>query len=123
MGLIIRRQIFVIYFPDNETLAGKLSSLLEEIHADLYQRAVSYREKYAVIASDVSDIEQIFKVEGFPNPFVLAPYKEDRNFEEVIRTQFGVTIRCILHKNLPLSLNSTNNRSGDREQAIFARSY
>lgn len=105
-----------------EEIAAKIPKFLEEIHHTIYERAVHYRKANTVTVRSLSDFEEVFKSESFPNRFVLAPFSGDKTLEAKIQKDHGVTIRCIPHEQPPPS-TCLFTKSPGAKQAIFAKSY
>jgi prolyl-tRNA synthetase len=106
-----------------EELVSKISSVLDQIHSDLYAKALSYREENTVLVSEREEFEAIFRKEVGVGRFVVAPFKGDKSLEAKIQKDFGVTIRCIPH-NLPPSCHSCLfTKQSNASQVIFAKSY
>jgi prolyl-tRNA synthetase len=110
-------------FVSKEELKLKISSVLDQIHSDLYAKALSYREANTVLVSTHEEFEEIFRKEVGVGRFVLAPFKGDKALEAKIQKDFGVTIRCIPHDLPPSSHSCLFTKQSNACQAIFAKSY
>lgn len=105
-----------------EEISARITKYLEEIHNTIYERALNYRKANTVSVRSLTDFEEIFKDESFPNRFVLAPFSGDKTLEAKIQKDHGVTIRCIPHDQPPPS-TCLFTKSPGAKQAVFAKSY
>ena len=112
----------VTFLPRCE-LSSKISTILNQVHDDLYAKALSYREANTVSVASQVEFEEIFRQEIGTTRFVLAPFKGDKTLEAKIQMEFGVTIRCIPHNLPPCSLSCLFTKQSGASQAIFAKSY
>ena len=98
-------------------------SILEEIHQEIYAKALAHREANTIRVESLADFEKIFLKETLPHRFVLAPCHGGKALETKIKNNYGVTIRCIpLEQNVnPLPCLFTGKEGAP--QAVFARSY
>lgn len=108
-----------------EEIVMKIKGLLDVVHTELYQRALAYQKENTVRLNSLTEFEEIFKNDRFPNPFVLVPFNGDKSLEASIQKQYGVTIRCIPHDQPPPSSASSClfTKQQGAKQAIFAKSY
>ncbi len=104
-------------------LKSKISAILDQVHSDLYAKALSYREANTISVTSEKEFEEIFRQEVVNSRFVLAPFKGDKALEAKIQKDFGVTIRCIPHANSSSDHFCLFTKQSGASQAIFAKSY
>jgi prolyl-tRNA synthetase len=105
-------------------IKGKILSFLDQIHREMYDRALVYQKENTTVARSLSEFEVLFKEQRFPSPFVIAPFNGDKALEASIQKQYGVSIRCIPHDQPPhLSSSCLFTKREGAKQVIFARSY
>jgi prolyl-tRNA synthetase len=105
-------------------LKKKIVSFLDQIHREIYDRALVYQKENTVFASTLAEFEAFFKDERFPSPFVIAPFNGDKAIEASIQKEYGVSIRCIPHKQPSgMSPFCLFTKKSGAKQVIFARSY
>jgi prolyl-tRNA synthetase len=105
-------------------LKGKILSFLDQIHREIYDRALVHQKENTFRASTLAEFKAFFEEERLPSPFVIAPFNGDKAIEASIQKEYGVSIRCIPHEQpsgvLPLCLFT---KTPATKQVIFARSY
>jgi prolyl-tRNA synthetase len=108
---------------ERDELSSKISSILDDVHVELYTRALEHQKANTTTVSTLNEFKKFFGNESSASAFVIAPFKGDKALEAEIQKEFGVTIRCIPH-HLPPSENPCifTNQSGAK-QVIFAKSY
>ena len=110
-------------FVSREEVVSKIPSVLDQIHSDLYAKALRYREANTVSVSSKGEFEEIFRQETNTCLFVVAPFKGDKALEAKIQKEFGVTIRCIPHNNPPSNHSCLFTGQANAPLAVFAKSY
>ncbi|MGC2235262.1 MAG: proline--tRNA ligase [Pyrinomonadaceae bacterium] len=100
-------------------IAGHISALLDEIQANIYQKALNFREENIFRVDTWED----FKARIEKGGFILAHWDGTAETEEKIKTETKATIRCI-----PLDAEEeegTDVYSGkpSNKRVVFARSY
>ncbi len=110
-------------FQPVEKLEKVLPILLEEIHQEIYAKAVAHREANTVRVESIADFEKIFLQESFPHRFVLAPCHGGKALEAKIKNDYGVTIRCIPLKQTAPPCSCLFTGKEGAPQAVFAKSY
>ncbi len=101
------------------TIGGDISSLLDKIQSNLYDRALKYREEKTKIVDSWED----FMIEIEKGSFVYAHWCGEAEVEAEIKEETGATIRCtpLDQKDEPGKCIKTGKPSNRR--AIFAKSY
>ncbi|MGZ3940386.1 MAG: proline--tRNA ligase, partial [Flavisolibacter sp.] len=101
-------------------IAAHVSSLLEEIQQNLYNRALNYRQEHTSEANTWEDFERLLDEKG---GFVSAHWDGTAETEEAIKEKTKASIRCIPLDN-PKEVGScilTGKPSTQR--VLFARAY
>lgn len=101
----------------------RIPALLDQIHHELYQEALSFRDSHIISVESLKQFNEVFRESDQKNLFVRAPFYGDRAVEEKIKKEHGVTVRCIpFNQEKPnASCLFTNKR--EAKEAIFAKSY
>ena len=102
---------------------GKILELLDQVHDELYQKALEYRDSQIVEADSMAEFTKIFKDEKNANRFVRAPFNGDKVLEEKIQKEHGVTVRCIPFEQTEKSASCLFTKRENARDAIFAKSY
>lgn len=103
-----------------EHVKAEICKLLDQVHEELFAQAIKYREDNIVEVSSLGDFTDVLKSE---NKFIRAPYNGNRELEDQIQKEHGVTIRCIpFQQNEKGASCLFTNREGAKD-AIFAKSY
>lgn len=110
-------------FVSRGELISKIPSVLDQIHSDLYAKALRHRETNTVLATHRKEFEDIFRQDAPVSRFVLAPFKGDKALEAKIQKEFGVTIRCIPHNVPPMQSPCLFTNKSGAYTVIFAKSY
>lgn len=115
-------------FLSKQELFEKICPTLDEIHDNLYQRALSFREEHTHKIDSKEEFYRFFTPKNEQNPeihagFALCHWSEDPEVEEIVKKDLNVTIRCI-----PLDAKEeeglciiTGKKS--KRRVIFAKSY
>ena len=101
----------------------KIVELLDQVHDELYQAALSYRDGNIIEVDSMADFTEIFKEEGNINRFVRAPFNGDKTLEDKIQKEHGVTVRCIPFEQKAKSASCLFTKRENAQNAIFAKSY
>jgi prolyl-tRNA synthetase len=99
---------------------GSAAEVLESIHQTLLERAKKYREENSCSVNSKDELLEFFQQK---NPgFAYAHWCGDRDGEEQMKADFGVTVRC-----LPFSETESGTcvftGKESKQKAIWARSY
>jgi prolyl-tRNA synthetase len=115
-------------------LAGRVPEMLREAQAQLFQRALEFREANTHQAKDWAEFTDIFPLresekespetpEGVRRGFVWADWCGRTECEQEIQTETKATIRCLpLERPAPTGPCVRCNGEG-KERALFARAY
>jgi prolyl-tRNA synthetase len=103
-----------------EEIVAGIGGILEEIQANLYQRALAYREAATVRIDSVDAFKAYFADEG--GGFAMAFAADDPSYAELLK-ELKVTARCI-----PLADNEETGACiftgrPDQKRIVFARAY
>ena len=109
-----------------ERFLDQISQILDEIHAGLYAKALSYRNEHTRPIGDRKEFYDFFAEMGensISGGFALSPWCGSEKCEEQIKNDLAVTIRCI-----PFDVEPGEGRciccGGKSEQAvIYAKAY
>lgn len=103
-----------------EGLAGQVKALLDDIQANIYQKAFQFREDHTTKADSYETFKQVLDTKG---GFVLAHWDGTPETEERIKEETKATIRCIA-LNTPAEQGSCILTGRPSEQRVyFARAY
>ena len=108
-----------------EAILERIPQVLEEIHENLLQKAVTFRDENMVKIDSIDEFYAFFKgnEEGISGGFALCHWNRDPAVEEKVKQELNVTIRCI-PKDLPKEEGKclfTGEKSFGR--VIFAKAY
>jgi prolyl-tRNA synthetase len=103
-----------------ENLIEKVKSLLEDIHANIYSKALKFREGNTHVALDFEEFKAILENR---KGFIKAMWCEDPACEEQIKAQTGATTRCLPFEQERLSDKCVVCGKKAEKMAYFARAY
>jgi prolyl-tRNA synthetase len=103
-----------------DNLMPQISSLLEEIHKSLFQRAFAFRKENTHQVESYDDFKDIIKSKG---GFLVSFWCGDDNCEAKIKEETAATIRCI-----PFAQNEAEGKcifcgKKSKTKAYFAKAY
>lgn len=101
-------------------LAGKVQHLLEQIQANLYQRALDFRENNTHKADNWEEFCDILDNRG---GFVSAHWDGTAETEEIIKQKTQATIRCIPLNNTEENGKCIFTGKPSTQRVLFARAY
>jgi len=118
--VLVRRDTGMKESVDLLGLEEKVGKILEEIQGNLFQRALSFREKYSFY---LDDYEEFKRVLDDPGGFIYAYWCGSSLCEEKIQEETRATLRCIpfLQEESEGTCIYCGNRASRR--VIFARAY
>ena len=90
--VIVRRDTREKYFVSLDELETKIPELIQVVHDGLYNAAIEHRSNMTYVAHDMD--EMIDLAENKPG-FIKAMWCGDRECEDALKEQAGVTSRCI----------------------------
>ncbi len=101
----------------------KIASYLDQIHQELYDQALSFRNKRINKVESLDQFARLFQEESRENCFVLAPFGGDRALEEKIKKEHGVTVRCFPFEQEKSDAPCLFTKCKGVKCAIFAKAY
>jgi prolyl-tRNA synthetase len=102
-----------------EGIADKIESLLEEIQANIYRKALKFREENTFVVDSWQD----FKAQIEKGGFILAHWDGTSETEEAIKAQTKATIRCIPFNSVDEAGKCVYSGKESAKRVIFARAY
>src|SRR5690606_21964864 len=75
-----------------EGIEDKIVALLDDIQANIYKKALSYREEMTTKVDDYEEFKRLLDEKG---GFFLCHWDGTAETEELIKTETKATIRCI----------------------------
>ena len=103
-----------------EGLANRVTSLLEEIQQQLYNKALAFRDTHTSKADDWDSFERLLDEKG---GFVLAHWDGSSETEEQIKEKTKATIRCIPLDNPAEDGKCILTGKPSSQRVVFARAY
>jgi prolyl-tRNA synthetase len=109
-------------------LVAKIGEILEEMQGNLYEKALAFRKRYTRKIDRKEEFYEFFTPKNSERPEIHGGFADshwcgDRSVEEQIKTDLGVTIRCI-----PLEASAEEGAcviTGKKSKlrVIYAKSY
>ena len=103
-----------------EGLTGRIQLLLEEIQANLYQRALTYREEHITAVDTWDEFVKTLQEKG---GFVSAHWDGTAETEAAIKEKTKATIRCIPLNNQGEEGKCILTGKPSKERVLFAMAY
>ncbi|MDZ4132964.1 MAG: His/Gly/Thr/Pro-type tRNA ligase C-terminal domain-containing protein, partial [Dethiobacteria bacterium] len=118
--VLVRRDTGEKEFVSREGLSARLPQLLEQIQADMLERAIRFREDNTRSCSDYEEFKQLIEEK---RGFIVSPWCGNSECEEKVKNDTKATIRC-----LPFGLKPEGDKClacGEKAtvSAYFARAY
>ena len=118
--VLVRRDTGEKEFVSREDLSSRLPQLLEQIQADMLERAICFREENTRSCSDYEEFKQLIEEK---RGFIVSPWCDNSECEEKVKNDTKATIRC-----LPFGLKPESDKClacGEKAtvSAYFARAY
>lgn len=118
--VLVRRDTGEKEFVSREDLPSRLPQLLEQIQADMLERAIRFREENTRSCSDYEEFKQLIEEK---RGFIVSPWCGVSECEEKVKNDTKATIRC-----LPFGLKPESDKClacGEKAtvSAYFARAY
>jgi prolyl-tRNA synthetase len=118
--VLVRRDTGEKEFVSREDLPRRLPQLLEQIQADMLERAIRFREENTRSCSDYEEFKQLIEEK---RGFIVSPWCGVSECEEKVKNDTKATIRC-----LPFGLTPESDKClacGEKATvaAYFARAY
>lgn len=108
---------------ENLSLDGieeSIARLLDDIQANIYQKALAYRQEHITKVDTFEEFKQVLDQKG---GFVLAPWDGTTETEERIKAETKATIRCIPFGNPEEAGVDMLTGKPSAQRVLFARSY
>lgn len=102
-----------------EGITDKIESLLDEIQANIYQKALKFREENTFVVDTWED----FKTQIEKGGFILAHWDGTSETEEAIKAETKATIRCIPFNSVEEAGKCVYSGKESAKRVIFARAY
>lgn len=117
---LARRDTLTKEFVDNAEVVEKVVSLMEEIQNNLFEKALSYRDKHTTEVSSYEEFKEVLESKG---GFISAHWDGTMETEEKIKNETKATIRCI-----PLDLDNEPGKcmvtgKPSTRKVLFAKAY
>lgn len=104
-----------------QAFLANLTSMLDEMQANLLQRALNFQKQNTVVINSKEEFYQFFKGEG--GGFALAHWNGSAEIEATVKKELGVTIRCIPFENKSGEGKCIFTGEPSAQQVIFAKAY
>jgi prolyl-tRNA synthetase len=104
-----------------EAFMNALVSQLDEIQANLYNRAKTFRDENTVKIESQADFYNFFAQEQ--SGFALAHWNGSKEVEAKIKNDLSVTIRCIPFEDSPEPGKCIFTGENSKQRVIFAKAY
>ena len=119
-AVIVRRDTREKIFVPVAELAQTVADTLDKIQANLYQRALEFREAHTSTADTAEDFARVL----LERPgFVLAHWCGNPECEKSIKATTGATVRCIPFDAAPESGRCVYDGQPSERRVLFARAY
>ena len=102
-----------------EGIAEHIKNLLDEIQANIYQKALQFREANTFRVDSWED----FKTQIEKGGFILAHWDGTSETEEKIKAETKATIRCIPFDEIEESGSDVYSGKPSKQRVVFARAY
>ena len=107
-----------------EGIASRLKELLDTIQNDLLQKALDYRKEHTQVANSIDDLEDILNNK---TGFARAMWNGDVELENVLKTRYKASIRCLPdHKELDVKTIPcifSGEISDKNKEVLIAKAY
>lgn len=104
-----------------EEFLSTIIQKLDEIQANLFQRAHTFQKNNTFSIDDKTDFSDFFT--SGQGGFALAHWNGDPKIEEKIKQDFNVTLRCIPFIEEPKAGKCIFTREQSAQQVVFAKAY
>ncbi|MBT8177832.1 MAG: proline--tRNA ligase [Eudoraea sp.] len=104
----------------SEAVVDKISTLLEEIQENLFNRAAAYRDDRITIVDDYEEFKAVLEAKG---GFVAAHWDGTPETEDRIKEETKATIRCIPLEGYAETGSCMVTGKPSRQRVLFARAY
>lgn len=117
---LARRDTFQKEFIKNEEVVEKVISLMDEIHDNLFKKAMDFRTEHTTEVATYEEFKEVLDTKG---GFVLAHWDGTVETEEKIKNETKATIRCIPLNVEKVAGNCMVTGKPSAERVLFARAY
>ncbi len=100
-------------------IAARVAGLLDEIQANIYQKALNFREENTFLVDTWDEFKDQIEKGGF----LLAHWDGTAETEEAIKTETKATIRCIPFNSAEEAGTCVYSGKPSAKRVIFARAY
>lgn len=102
-----------------EGIAEHVAGLLDEIQANIYQKALSFREENTFVVDTWDEFKQQIEKGGF----IMAHWDGSAETEEKIKEETKATIRCIPFNSIEQAGTCVYSGKPSAKRVVFARAY
>ena len=106
--------------PLDDQLPQRLQTMLDDIQANIYQKALNFREANTQRVDSYEEMQQILDNEG---GFILAHWDGTAETEAAIKEETKATIRCIPLNAEPEEGVCIYSGKPSKQRVVFARAY
>ena len=117
---LARRDTLSKEFINNEKVVEKVISLMDEIHQNLFQKALKYRADNTTEVSSYEEFKEVLDTKG---GFILAHWDGTAATEEKVKNETKATIRCIPLEGKNMTGNCIFTGAPSSQKVLFARAY
>ena len=117
---LFRRDTFEITLIDKDNIIDKVISLLEDIHNNLFNRALKFREDNTTKVDTWDEFVDVIENKG---GFVSAHWDKTAETEAIIKEKTKATIRCIPFNNPQEDGVCIYSGKPSNERVLFAKAY
>lgn len=105
---------------NRQTFLSTVVNQLDEMQANLFARALEFRNRNTVVIENKEDFYAFFKGDG---GFALAHWNGDPEIEAKVKSELNVTIRCIPLVDHPEAGTCIFSGAPSKQRVIFAKAY
>ena len=117
---LARRDTLSKEMIQQDELGTKVLALLDEIQANLFQKALDFRSELTTEVSDFEDFKRVIEEKG---GFVAAHWDGSKETEEKIKTLTKATIRCIPIEGEKEEGACVLTGKPSKQKVLFAKAY
>lgn len=117
---LFRRDTFEKTLIDKDNIIDKVKSLLEDIHNNLFNRALKFREDNTTKVDTWDEFVDVIENKG---GFVSAHWDKTAETEAIIKEKTKATIRCIPFNNPQEDGVCIYSGKPSNERVLFAKAY
>ena len=117
---LARRDTLTKEFVAKDEVVDKVSTLLQEIQTNLYQKALSFRDNHITEVNSFEEFKEILQNKG---GFISAHWDGTTATEDTIKELTKATIRCIPLDNQTEAGNCVYSGKPSERRVLFAKAY